>query len=156
MKRKSANHREFPLQSSRKLCERPSPTSDALDITATFINLSRLQNEARPNFSAFTTSHPRNQGEAFLHVLLNGHGWKWLQTPSNQTCEVMHNPAFSSCQTSGNLWVDSPNDEESGCYSTMDLLHHFGNGLEKLDLQYFRENGYCMRYKQGEYEETMR
>lgn len=63
----------------------------------------------------------------------------------------MHNPAYTSCKTSGQIWLDSPRLNETGCYSGAELGGMVK--MENLDLQNYRENGLCIRYKEDVYQE---
>lgn len=82
--------------------------------------------------------------------LIGRSGWEWSK-PTGDVCHVMHNPTYTSCRTSGNFWFDSPVFDQMGCYSTQEFESKFGPGFDKVDLQYYRERAFCMRYKEEPY-----
>ena len=65
-------------------------------------------------------------------------------------CLVRHNPSFTDCRKTGNIWFDSPLFEEVGCYTSGEFEAKFG--YEKVDLDFYRRiGGFCMRYKRKDY-----
>jgi hypothetical protein len=132
-----------------RLCNASAPMSGIADLTATLINLPRFRTENH-NFTAFTTKYPRQQDRAMIEDL-HREGWRWT-APQTDECHVIHNPAYTSCRTSGNFWIDSPKLEEMGCYSDTSFKEKFGWGYHRFDLQHFREDGFCLSYTKEEYE----
>jgi hypothetical protein len=81
-------------------------------------------------------------------------GWTFSK-PHGDDCHVRHNPAYTSCLKTGSFWFDSPLSNEMGCYTTSNFIEILGRKspyLRDFDLQYFREHGYCMRYKEKLYQ----
>jgi len=109
--------------------------------------MARFRAEGR-KFATFSPSHPQEQDGAMIEDLISPGGWKWMK-PIGDVCHVMHNPTYTSCHTSGQFWFDSPVFDEMGCYSAQEFQSRFG--FDKVDLQYYRENAFCIRYKKEPY-----
>lgn len=144
------------LQPDLKLCSAPAPTLDSFDLAATFINFPRFQTEGH-SFNHFTANFPGRQEGALAEYLTSERQWTVAQ-PQEDECHVRHNPAYTSCLKTGNFWFDSPLFEEMGCYTTTGLVDIIGKKtpyLKGIDLQYFREHGYCVRYKEEMYSKNV-
>ncbi|KAH6716361.1 glycosyltransferase WbsX-domain-containing protein [Leptodontidium sp. MPI-SDFR-AT-0119] len=134
------------------LCSASTPTLATFDLSATFFNLGKFQAENH-SFDRVFHDFPRPQGGGFAEYLINERKWSFAPPQGNE-CHVRHNPAYSSCLKTGNFWFDSPVFKEMGCYSTTNLMRLFEKTsplLEVLDLEFFRQNGYCVRYKEEAY-----
>ncbi|KAI9050477.1 hypothetical protein LZ554_005640 [Drepanopeziza brunnea f. sp. 'monogermtubi'] len=135
------------------LCTASTPTPESFDLAATFLNLTGLL-AGKFAFSDFAAGFPGREPGALAEYLTTEHQWTFSGPEKSQekTCHVHHNPAYSSCLALGNLWFDSPIYEESGCYSMGTFQQTFGTimpNLQGMDLQFFRENGKCVRYDQA-------
>ncbi|KAL5331470.1 hypothetical protein ACEPPN_001001 [Leptodophora sp. 'Broadleaf-Isolate-01'] len=134
------------------LCSASTPTLATFDLSATFFSLGKFQAENH-SFDRVFHDFPRPQAGAFAEYLINERKWSFAPPQGNE-CHVRHNPAYSSCLKTGNFWFDSPVFKEIGCYSTTNLMRLFEKTsplLEVLDLEFFRRNGYCIRYKEEAY-----
>ncbi|KAH7386143.1 glycosyltransferase WbsX-domain-containing protein [Cadophora sp. MPI-SDFR-AT-0126] len=135
-----------------KLCTHSAPTLSTFDLSATFFNLDKFQAENH-SFDRVFHDFPRPQEGSFAEYLVKQRNWSFAPPQGNE-CHVRHNPAYTSCLETGNFWFDSPIYEEVGCYSTTELIRLFEKtspNLEVLDLEFFRQNGYCVRYKEKAY-----
>lgn len=112
-----------------------------------FLNLTRFRAEGR-KFADLTPTEPKSQDGAMAHYLTDHYGWSWTK-PVGAGCHLMHNPTYTSCARTGNLWFDSPIFEEAGCYSLLDL--ESSRDWKHLDLQHVREKAFCVRYKEEAY-----
>lgn len=105
------------------------------------------------SFDRIFHDFPRPQDASFAEYLVKQLSWSFAPFNGGE-CHVLHNPAYNSCLRTGNFWFDSPIYEEVGCYSTTKLIQLFEKtspNLEVLDLEFFRQNGYCVRYKEEAY-----
>lgn len=131
------------------------------DLTATFISAPKLV-ASGSKFSFFTQDFSYGRQPAALAMLLVTHrSWQFVIS-SAAWCEVFHNPALTTCLATGNFWFDSPVFHEAGCYRSSEFIKRFESDkplkadpqLDMFDLQYFRENGPCVRYTEGAYQEA--
>jgi hypothetical protein len=128
------------------------PTNESFDLSATFFDFQRFQQEDH-TFSAFTTKFPGREAVKLMEHLTSARVWSF-SNPSPKTCQVRHNPAYSSCLKTGNFWFDSPIFSEMGCYTQTDFIDIIGKkspALRDIDLQFFQKHGSCMRYKEKMY-----
>jgi len=148
---KKAN--DIRIKPALKLCNATTPTIDNFDLAATFINFTKFQTEGY-RFDQFADSVPQQQEGAMAEYLTTERGWNFSKQHGDD-CHVRHNPAYTSCLKTGSFWFDSPLFNEMGCYTTsnfIEVLRRKSPYLRDLDLQYFREHGYCMRYKEKMYQ----
>jgi len=139
------------------LCNTSIPTISSFDLSATFINFTKFISESH-TFSAYTTDHPGQQPGALAEYLTTQRSWTYTP-PDDSSCHVYHNPAYTSCLKSGNFWFDSPLFNEQGCYTSDQFKSTFEERSPKLqdfDLQFFREHGYCVRYKEDSYYKALK
>ncbi|KAG4438604.1 hypothetical protein IFR05_005928 [Cadophora sp. M221] len=140
-------------ESGLNICSASTPTLATFDLSATFFSLGKFQAENH-SFDRVFHDFPRPQAGGFAEYLINERKWSFAPPSKGDECHVRHNPAYSSCLRTGNFWFDSPDFNEMGCYSTTNLMRLFEKTsplLEVLDLEFFRKNGYCIRYKQEAY-----
>jgi hypothetical protein len=135
-------------QPQLRLCGATAPTMSDADLSATFFNLARFRAEGH-KFAVFAKNRPKHPGGALLEHLIQWGSWEWSRSQSD-VCHVMHNPTYTACRTSGNFWFDSPVFEQTGCYSSNEFNDAFG--FDAFDLQYIRENAFCMRHKEENYQ----
>jgi len=134
------------------------PTMEQFDLTATFINASRFMSEGH-KFSTFSGAFHGHQPEALAGILISDFSWKFFTAPS-ASAQVYNNPSYTGCLKTGNFWFDSPIKEEVGCYRSSEFREKFEKEpedqntkyLADYDLQFFRDRGYCVRYKKEAYE----
>lgn len=129
------------------------PALGAFELSATFISLPRFHAENH-SFSLFVQGSPIG---ALAEYLVGEQKWAFA-SPAGSECQMQSNPSYTSCLKTGNFWFDSPRFQEVGCYSTTDFLHlmeQTSPNLQAVDLKYFREHGYCVRYKDDEYKKML-
>lgn len=142
----------MPSQPNLQLCNTTAPTLESFDLSATLFDFHKFLQEGH-TFSQFNKSSLGHEESALAVHLTRDRGWTFAKTTS-KTCHVRHNPAYTSCLKTGNFWFDSPILGEMGCYTSTDFIDILGKKspyLRDFDLQFFREHGYCMRYKEGSY-----
>ncbi|CZS98223.1 uncharacterized protein RAG0_07028 [Rhynchosporium agropyri] len=155
LQNKTWNARCSLLQDTKELnlCGASAPKLSEFDLSATFLKFDQFRIENNSLAQVFRTFPRKPQDGAFAEFLINKRHWTFAPPPDG-VCHVRRNPAYSSCLETGNFWFDSPVFEEMGCYSTTNLIKLFEKTSPKLgvlDLEFFRQNGRCMRYKEGAY-----
>ena len=128
------------------------PTNESFDLSATFFDFQRFQREEH-TFSTFSKTFPGREAVKLVEHLTSARVWSF-SNPSPKSCQVRHNPAYSSCLKTGNFWFDSPIFSEMGCYTQTDFIDILGKkspALRDIDLQFFQKHGSCMRYKEKPY-----
>ncbi|KAL2065432.1 hypothetical protein VTL71DRAFT_3102 [Oculimacula yallundae] len=138
------------------LCGASAPTLAKFDLSATFFKFDKFRTEGH-SFERVFHDFPPPQAASLAEFLINNQNWTFAHPPENE-CHVRHNPAYTSCLETGNFWFDSPVLKEMGCYSTTNLLALFEKTsprLDVIDLEYFRLNGRCVRYKEDAYKKML-
>lgn len=134
------------------------PTRANFDLSATLINFAKFRSEGH-TFSSFIPDFPdQQQPWALAEHLTTQRSWSFYPTKDTSR-HVYHNPTYTACLRSGNFWFDSPLFNEQGCYTTYGFFDEFrsrGENLTDFDLQFFRDHGSCVRYKEQSYHEALR
>ncbi|KAI9745641.1 MAG: hypothetical protein M1818_001175 [Claussenomyces sp. TS43310] len=133
------------------ICLASSPTSKSFDLSATFFHLPKFRAH---NITLTNLTSPYLLAE----WLITSQQWSWASaaTPSAPaSCDVFHNPTYSTCIRSGNFWFDTPNRTESRCYSVGDFSENFKMDHNMFDLVFYRQHALCIRYTIGQYEEKL-
>jgi hypothetical protein len=78
--------------------------------------------------------------------------WDWSESNSEE-CLVMTGPSYTPCKRAGNVWLDSPIFDETGCYHQDSFGGDFGSSLGDFDLLDYRksETASCIKHTEEAY-----
>ncbi|KAJ5041243.1 uncharacterized protein L3040_005791 [Drepanopeziza brunnea f. sp. 'multigermtubi'] len=138
-----------PAEKTASLCKPATMTPAYFDLAATFIDFPRFVKDGY-QFSSYTETNPRHQDWALISHLARDKGWSFASSSGSSTCHLKSNPAYSTCTQTGNIYVDSPMFEETGCFTPTAIMMGLGSTHEKmgiLDMEYYRAHAFCLRYR---------